>query len=41
VVVVVLVAVGLVAFARGPEHRRGQQVGALGAGDRVAPAARA
>ena len=32
-VVLVLVLVGLLAFARGPEHRRGpQQVGALGDG---------
>jgi uncharacterized membrane protein YqhA len=32
-VVVALVIVGLVAFARGPAHHRGQQVGAVG--DRV------
>jgi hypothetical protein len=32
-VVLALVLVGLVAFARGPDHRRGpQQVGALGDG---------
>ena len=32
-VVLALVLVGLLAFARGPEHRRGpQQVGALGDG---------
>jgi hypothetical protein len=32
-VVLALVLIGLVAFARGPEHRRGpQQVGALGDG---------
>jgi hypothetical protein len=31
-VVLVLVLVGLIAFARGPEHHRGQQVGALGDG---------
>jgi hypothetical protein len=32
-VVLALVLVGLVAFARGPEHRRGpQQVGASGGG---------
>jgi|Tabmets5t2r1_1033131.scaffolds.fasta_scaffold12332_5 hypothetical protein len=32
-VVLALVLVGLLAFARGPEHRRGsQQVGALGEG---------
>jgi hypothetical protein len=31
-VVVALVVVGLIAFARGPEHHRGpQQVGSLGA----------
>jgi hypothetical protein len=28
-VVAVLVVVGLVAYARGPEHRRGDDVGAL------------
>jgi hypothetical protein len=28
--VIVLVLVGLVAFARGREHRRGDEVGALG-----------
>jgi hypothetical protein len=31
-VVVVLVAVGLIAFARGPQHHRGDDVGALGPG---------
>jgi len=32
-VVLALVVIGLLAFARGPEHRRGQQqVGALGDG---------
>jgi hypothetical protein len=31
-VVLVLVLVGLIAFARGPEHHRGQQVGASGDG---------
>jgi hypothetical protein len=36
-VVLALVLVGLLAFARGPEHRRGpQQVGALGGGARPA-----
>ena len=29
VVVAVLVVIGLVAFARGPEHQRGDEVGAL------------
>jgi hypothetical protein len=41
-VVLALVLIGLVAFARGPEHRRGpQQVGALGGGapTAVVPAA--
>ena len=41
-VVVALVVVGLIAFARGPDHHRGpQQVGALGdraAASAVAPA---
>ncbi|MGH2636399.1 MAG: hypothetical protein ACRDHU_09695 [Actinomycetota bacterium] len=27
---VVLVLIGLIAYARGPEHRRGDDVGALG-----------
>ena len=36
-VVLALVLVGLLAFARGPEHRRGpQQVGAFGGGARPA-----
>jgi hypothetical protein len=36
-VVLALVLIGLVAFARGPDHRRGpQQVGALGDGVRTA-----
>jgi hypothetical protein len=36
-VVLALVLVGLVAFARGPDHRRGpQQMGALGGGARSA-----
>jgi hypothetical protein len=40
VVVVVLVVVGLLAFARGPDHRRGpQQVGALGHEVNTAPVA--
>jgi hypothetical protein len=30
VLVVALVVVGLIAFARGREHRRGDEVGALG-----------
>jgi hypothetical protein len=40
-VVVALVVVGLVAFARGPDHHRGQQVGALGHEVNTAPAAAA
>jgi hypothetical protein len=31
-VVLALVLVGLLAFARGPDHHRGQQVGAFGDG---------
>jgi hypothetical protein len=31
-VVVALVIVGLIAFARGRDHRRGDEVGALGGG---------
>ena len=42
VAVVVLVVVGLIAFARGPDHRRGQQqVGALGHEVNTAPVAAA
>jgi hypothetical protein len=40
-VVVVLVVVGLLAFARGHAHHRGQYVGALGHGDQVTPVATA
>jgi hypothetical protein len=41
-VVVALVVVGLLAFARGPDHRRGQQqVGALGHEVNTAPVAAA
>ena len=36
VVAAVLVVVGLVAFARGPEHHRGDDVGALHAATRGA-----
>ena len=36
VIVLVLVLVGLVAFARGREHRRGDEVGALRAPSTVA-----
>jgi hypothetical protein len=32
----VLLAIGLIAYARGPEHHRGDDVGALGSG--AAPA---
>jgi hypothetical protein len=32
VLVILLVVVGLIAFARGREHRRGDEVGALGRG---------
>jgi hypothetical protein len=32
VLVVALVVIGLIAYARGPEHRRGDDVGALRAG---------
>jgi hypothetical protein len=39
VVVVALVVVGLLAFARGPDHHRGQQVGALGHTVHAAPVA--
>jgi hypothetical protein len=36
-IILALVLVGLLAFARGPEHRRGpQQVGAFGGGARPA-----
>jgi hypothetical protein len=36
-IILALVLVGLLAFARGPEHRRGpQQVGAVGGGARPA-----
>ena len=39
-VVVALVVVGLLAFARGPDHHRGQQqVGALGHAVHTAPVA--
>jgi hypothetical protein len=39
-VVLALVLIGLVAFARGPDHRRGpQQLGALGEGVPTATAA--
>ncbi len=30
VIVIALIVVGLIAFARGREHRRGDEVGALG-----------
>ena len=29
---ITLVLIGLIAYARGPEHRRGDEVGALGSG---------
>jgi hypothetical protein len=32
VVAIVLVVIGLIAYARGPEHHRGDDVGALPAG---------
>lgn len=35
VVVIALVVIGLIAFARGREHRRGDEVGALGSGVRA------
>ena len=31
VLLIALVVIGLIAWARGPEHRRGDDVGALGA----------
>jgi hypothetical protein len=39
VVIVALVLVGLIAFARGRDHRRGDEVGALGGGVPVVSAA--
>lgn len=36
VIVVLLVVVGLIAYARGRDHRRGDEVGALGPGPRPA-----
>ena len=36
VIVLVLVLVGLIAFARGREHRRGDEVGAFGSSVRPA-----
>jgi hypothetical protein len=33
VLVIALVVIGLIAFARGREHRRGDEVGALGGKD--------
>ena len=35
VILLVLLLVGLLAYARGPEHRRGDEVGALGAPSRI------
>jgi hypothetical protein len=35
-VVLALVLMGLLAFARGPDHPRGQQVGAFGGGAAIA-----
>ncbi|MGH2702173.1 MAG: hypothetical protein ACRDJ2_10430 [Actinomycetota bacterium] len=35
VVIVALLVVGLIAFARGPDHQRGDDVGALGSGNSV------
>jgi hypothetical protein len=35
VIVIALIVVGLIAFARGREHRRGDEVGALGSHDAV------
>ena len=35
VIVLVLVLVGLIAFARGREHRRGDEVGAFGSSVRL------
>jgi hypothetical protein len=35
IVVIALIVWGLIAFARGPEHRRGDEVGALGSGGGV------
>jgi hypothetical protein len=32
VLALVLVVIGMIAYARGPEHQRGDDVGALGAG---------
>jgi hypothetical protein len=39
VVVIALVIVGLIAFGRGRDHRRGDEVGALGRGAPIASAA--
>ena len=38
VLAIVLVVIGLIAFARGPEHHRGDDVGALRSGVAVAEA---
>jgi cell division septation protein DedD len=38
VVLIALVVIGLIAYARGPEHHRGDDVGALRSGVAVAEA---